>query len=717
MRTAYLLLLFFCNAASTFAIDPPELDFFERRIRPKLVEHCYKCHSLDAETKGGLRLDSREFARQGGDSGAAVVPGNIEKSLLIAAVKYESLEMPPGRKLDDQTIADFVKWIEMGAPDPRETEKASLAMSATSAKSAKKPMDWQEALRFWSFQLPRRYPFPATAQPDWVCQPIDSFLLSKMESEGLHPNEPADRRILLRRLSLDLTGLSPSAEECKAFAQDQNPDAYERAVERLLIAPSFGERWARLWLDIARFAEDQAHIVGDNKELFYPNAHLYRDWIIQAFNSDMPYDQFLKLQLAADLMNPAHASDDVALGFIGLGPKYYRRNAPDVMAEEWEDRVDTVTRGMLGLTVACARCHDHKYDPIPTQDYYALAGVFAGVEMYNKPLTASAETKENGQAKKPDESIHIVRDTMPRDLKVMIRGDVANEGELVPRGFVRALERGEKICFTSGSGRMELADAIATKNNPLTARVIVNRIWGEIFGQPLVRTPSNFGKLGDPPSHPELLDDLSVRFMEQGWSLKWLVREMVLSSTYQQSSRRDARKAEIDPSNQWLWRANRRRLSVEAWRDTLLQASGSLNQNIGGKSIVPSDPVESRRTIYSAVSRFQLDSMLSLLDFPDPNTHSERRSSTTTPIQKLFSLNSPFMDERAKELANRILAQPDRTLSYRVKLAYEFALARQPEADELGLAIAFLEAGNESDDQWRRFAQVILVSNELLVVD
>ena len=300
------------------------------------------------------------------------------------------------------------------------------------------------------------------------------------------------------------------------FLNDSRPKAFERQVDRLLDSPHYGERWARVWLDIARYAEDQAHIVGNNKALFFPNAYLFRDWVINALNSNVPYDRFILLQLAADLLEPESVDNTAALGFIGLGPKYYRRNDPEVMADEWEDRVDVVMRGLQGLTVACARCHDHKYDPVSTEDYYALAGVFAGTEMFNRPLNKEAETSKNGHASKPEQALHVVRDGQPTDLAVMIRGDVANRGDTVPRGFIQVAFPGGRRTFQNGSGRAELAECITDPANPLTARVIVNRIWQQFFGRGIVVTTSNFGKLGERPSHPELLDDLATGFVNNG---------------------------------------------------------------------------------------------------------------------------------------------------------------------------------------------------------
>ena len=707
---AFNLGLLLVYASGAKADETANTEFFEKKIRPVLVEHCYECHSASSKSiKGEFRLDTRETIRKGGESGSVVVPGDLEQSSIISALKFETVEMPPKGKLSDSVIADFEKWIADGAIDPREAESAP-------ALAHKPEIDWKSATTFWSFQQPKRHELPSLETNQWIQRPIDTFILAKLESEKLYPNEAADRRTLLRRASIDLIGLPPSEQEVQSFLQDESPTAFRDRVEQLLASARFGERWARLWLDVARYAEDQAHIVGDDKSLFFPNAYLYRNWVVNAFNRDLPYDEFIRLQLAADLMSPANRENWVALGFIGLGPKYYRRNAPDVMAEEWEDRVDTVTRGLLGVTIACARCHDHKYDPFPTEDYYALAGVFAGTEMINMPLDESVEAKD-GHAKDTNKSMHVIRDQKPRDIKVMIRGNVENEGELVERGFPRVLTGGEKITFKNGSGRLELADAIASPNNPLTARVIVNRVWGQYFGKPLVGTPSNFGKLGERPSHPELLDDLAVRFMQNGWSLKWLHREIVMSATYQQSSTIDHEKQESDPSNQWLWRANRRRLSVEAWRDSLLVASGAIDYSFAKGSIQASKATEVRRTLYSAISRFQLDPLLVLFDFPDPNTHSERRSLTTTPLQKLFAMNSDFMIVQAEQLVDRLMKLDVSKNEDRIRSAYASIYSRNPDREELLLGMDFLNDGSDGKRQWTKYVQALLASNELLIID
>jgi hypothetical protein len=697
--------------------SPGQVEFFEQRIRPVLVQHCYKCHSARAtRVKGGLLLDSPEGLRKGGDSGPAIVPGDPAGSSLLKALHYEDVQMPPDGKLPDRVIADFETWIRQGAADPR---------GAVATTPAPRTLDVEAGKRFWAFQPPVRHALPIVRRHDWPERPIDRFLLAPLEAAGLAPSPPADRRTLLRRVTFDLTGLPPTPEEVEAFVQDPSPQAYERVVERLLASPHYGERWARLWLDVARYAEDQAHIVGDDRSLCYPNAYLYRDWVIRALNADLPYDRFIQFQLAADLIAPEDAASQPALGFLGLGPKYYARRSPAVMADEWEDRVDTVARGLLGLTVACARCHDHKYDPIPTEDYYALAGVFASTEMFNRPLSAAPPAKEApskaARGKGPVDGMHIVREGKPTDLNVYLRGDVNSKGPLVRRHFLHVLCPGQPRPFAQGSGRRELAEAITFRDNPLTARVLVNRVWAQLFGRPLVGTPSNFGALGERPTHPELLDDLAVRFMESGWSLKWLQREIVLSAAYRQSSRADARMLAADPENRLLGRAARRRLSIEAWRDSLLAASGLLDSGVGGHSIDPQDPAQRRRTVYSAISRLDLNRMLALFDFPDPNLHADRRVETTTPMQKLFVLNSPFMIAQAKALASR-LAQtvPGSDLAAerrRIERAYLLLYGRPAGEPELRLGLEFLQTGGDRAEAWPAYAQVLLDANEMFFLE
>ena len=717
------------------------VDFFEKRIRPVLVEHCYKCHSAGAEKlQGKLLLDSRDTARKGGETGAAIVPGDPDGSLLLKALRYEDFEMPPGGKLPADVIADFERWIKHGAPDPRE---------GSGAPAPAKLIDFAAGRQFWSFQPPRTHDLPPVTNPQWPSRRTDSFVLARLDSADLAPAAAADRRTWLRRATLDLTGLPAAPAEVSCFAADDSPDAFERAVDRLLSAPQHGERVARMWLDLARFAEDQAHIVGSDASLTYPNAYLYRDWVIGALNRDMPYDQFVRLQLAADLLEGDDSPNLAALGLVGLGPKYYSRRNLQVMSDEWEDRVDIVGRGLLGLTVACARCHDHKFDPIGIEDYYALAGVFASTSMFNKPLNADVEKtgdkkddedkefengkKNAGEAKNPKDALHIIREGSPTDLNIFIRGNVENKGPTVPRHFLRVLCEGEPPSFASGSGRRELAEAIVSPDNPLAARVIVNRMWALYFGRPLVATPSNFGARGEQPTHPELLDDLAIRFVESGWSLKWLAREIVSSSAYRQSSIADSPTGNlssnpqsairnpqlVDPENRLLARMNRRRMTVEQWRDSVLAASGRLETAIGGPSLDPQDPQQRRRTIYSQASRLELNRMLAMFDYPDPNVHADRRVETTTPLQKMFVLNSPFMVEQAGALAERLTTEiSDSALAasnQRIDYAYRLLYGRPATEEEIKLGIEFLRGGDV--ERLKQYAHVLLAANELLYVD
>lgn len=693
-----------CSPLPAVADDDAErLEFFEKKIRPVLVEHCYSCHSAKSDAvKGGLLLDSAPATLQGGDSGAAVVPGQPEESLLLSALKYESYEMPPEGKLDDKIIADFEKWITHGAADPRTAEDHPTSVAAE--------IDIEAGRSFWAFQPPKRSAtLDEQPDPPQDSARIDALVERRLQQQGLKPNSFADRRTLLRRLTFDLTGLPPSDQQVQQFCRDESEVTVEQLVDQLLTSQAYGQKWARMWLDVARYAEDQAHIVGSNKSLFYPNAWMYRSWVIDALNDDLPYDDFVRLQLAADLMEPDNDDVQPALGFMGLGPKYYRRNDPEVMAEEWEDRIDVVSRGLLGLTVACARCHDHKYDPVRTEDYYALAGVFASTEMYNRPLTDEVDPKE--AAKDPSKTLHVIRDSKPQDLAVMIRGKVDQRGDVVPRGFPEVLFPGSARQFTEGSGRAELAEAIVDRGNPLTARVIVNRIWARYFGTGLVPTLSNFGQLGELPSHPELLDDLAVRFMENGWSLKWLHRQIVLSDAYQRSSAQNAESMQVDPTNRWLWRMPRRRLTVEMWRDAVLTASGRLDHEPVEASINPGDPEQTGRTIYSEVSRFELNPLLARFDFPDPNVHSARRIETNTPLQKLFLLNSPFMLQQSEFLADRIQQEFDSD-SDQAEALFRICLQRSPDAAELQAATKLI-----AQDGLARIAQSLIACNEFWHLD
>lgn len=582
---------------------------------------------------------------------------------------------------------------------------------------AEAQIDWAMAREWWAFQSPTKAELPQINQAAWPSRRIDHFVLAKLEAKKLSPSPAATKHTLARRLYLDLTGLPPTPEKMRAFLGDETDGAYEMLVEKLMQRTAYGERLASMWLNKARYAEDQAHQVGDNTAFFYPNAFKYRKWVIDAFNNDLPYDDFIRKQLAADLEKDKSVTDLPALGFIGLGHKFYNRNRLTVKAEEWSEQVDTLTRAFLGLTVACAQCHDHKYDPVTQKDYYALAGVFASTDLVDRMEDGSEIKKDSEAHKKRIGIIHIVRDTKPKDLHVFLRGNTETKGDLVKRRFLKVLAQNEPKSFTQGSGRLELAEAIADPNNPLTARVIVNRVWSIFFGRGLVATPSNFGQLGSLPSHSELLDDLAVRFMENNWSIKWLVRELVLSSTYQQNSQIISRNELIDSANIYLWRMNRRRLSVEQWRDSILAVSNNLDRR-GGESLELTDAKNVRRTIYGRVSRKKLSDILIQFDYPDANVHSAKRSDTTTAIQKLFIINSSFMVEQAKGLAKRITGDSSATDLTHIQSTYALLYNRQPTREETDLGLAFLRLPAEGKlTRWEQYSHALLAANEMMFVD
>jgi hypothetical protein len=750
---------------------PSSPDFFEKSVRPVLVANCHECHG-PAKQKGGLRLDSRAAVLAGGDSGPAAVPGHPEKSLLVTAIRYDdSPRMPPKHKLKDEEIAALTAWVKGGLPWPKADAPVRAAAGGGMKITAKDRS-------FWSFRPVENPSLPTVRDRPWPKSSVDYFVLAGLEANGLHPVEPADRPTLLRRVTFDLIGLPPTVEEVEAFLKDDRPDAFARVVERLLASPQYGERWGRHWLDVARYGEDQAHTFQARK---YPSGYRYRDWLVSAFNRDLPYDRFILEQIAADLLDgPGRLERLPALGFFALGPVYYGdRNKLDQL----DDRIDTLTRGFLGLTVACARCHDHKFDPIPTRDYYALAGIFASTEYTESPLAPrnvvevyqQAQAAVEAQSKKietflgaeaarlakvtGDKTLTAARkkkleERLPADAKVQlvalraelsrleqqvppkypvahalvegphpanmqvcIRGNAETRGEEAPRCFLSVLP-GTHAPFTHGSGRLELAQAIVSKDNPLTARVMVNRVWQHHFGKGLVRTPSNFGALGERASHPQLLDHLASQFMASGWSIKSLHRTILLSATYQLSSRFDAANYEKDPENRLLWRMNRRRLEVEAWRDAMLAVAGNLDSAQGGPSVDLAAPTNRRRTVYAAISRHELNPLLRLFDFPDPNITSDERTVTTVPLQQLFVLNSEFMVRNAQALAHRLTAVAGETDDTRIRRAFVLLYGRQANEPEVGLGLAYLDSADSGAlSRWESYAQVLLSANEFLYVD
>jgi hypothetical protein len=887
---------------ATAAIDPAQLEFFEQKIRPILVDNCYECHSLQSKkVKGGLLLDTREGLLKGGDTGPAIAPGDPDKSLLIKAVRYTDpdLQMPPKKKkLSDDKIAYLVEWVKMGAPDPRAPKTAGGSRDAINKKAAE----------HWAFQPMKKPEIPSVKNARWVQTPVDAFVLAKLETKHMHPSAKADKRTLIRRASFGLTGLPPTPEEVREFEEDNSPEAFEHVIDRYLASPRYGERWARHWLDVARYSDTKGYVFQEERR--YPYAYTYRDYVIRAFNDDLPYDRFIIEQLAADFLDLGEDKRSLAaMGFLTLGRRFLNQE-PDII----DDRIDVTMRGLQGLTVSCARCHDHKFDPIPTKDYYSLYGVFASsIEPGEKPLLGTAslpaqypeykaelgkrvnertkfvhdneektldllrekagdyllaafeakklendskieslakerkldvgvvhrwmskldswkgatndpiwkpwfafaaldeksfaekasqlaaafeknETSEPvnpqvakifaGEAPKdikdvakrygelfaavnkewkdaskeadekktnlekfanadeeairqvlfaPDAPANLPRGEIPRlwEVKVseesrrlqrkieeleathpgappramalkdrdtprnphvFVRGNANNPGPEVPRQFLEIIAGPQRKPFEKGSGRLEMAQAIASKDNPLTARVFVNRVWMQHFGTPLVRTPSDFGLRSEPPAQRELLDYLAWRFMEDGWSIKKLQKLILLSSVYQQKSDMDAEYAKLDPMNDLYWRMNRRRLELEPMRDTLLAVSGAIDLKEGGHPVdILEQPFKPRRTIYGFIDRQNLPGMFRTFDLATPDSTSPQRFSTTVPQQALFMMNGPFVVEQTRHLLDRPEVKTAKTPKERIQRLYEIAVQREPEPDELRLATKFIQ--------------------------
>jgi cytochrome c553 len=732
-----------------------DVQFFETKVRPVLVDKCYKCHSKDADkVKGGFMLDTREALLHGGNSGPAIVPGNPKDSLLIQAIGYkdEDLQMPPkGEKLSDQQIADLTEWVRRGAPDPR----TLVAKGSSSAYGG-------VGKNHWAFQPVKKPAVPTVQNAAWCKTPIDNFIAAKLEANGLAPNTPADRTTLIRRLYFDLIGLPPSLRDVQAFVNDPAPDAYEKIVDRLLNSQYYGEHWARYWLDVARYSDSKGDAKG-RADLRYPHAWTYRDYVINALNQDKPYNQFIFEQLAADrLLDAANAKakqkdknappiEDrsvlAALGFLTLGNQFDGRR-DDVIA----DQIDVTTKAFLGLTVACARCHDHKFDPIPTKDYYSLYGVFANsrtpdvlptliattpktpetqayfakaAELEKREEALRAEQIEYRRSRQKSrekqqqlarsegqlsreigdlESTHpgaparanVVYDA-PRcvDYPVLLRGEAANKGDIVPRRFLEILSPDPKKRpeWHNGSGRPELALAIIDPKNPLTPRVIVNRIWQQHWGVGFVSTPDDLGNMSAPPTNPELLDYLASTFIEDGWSLKKLHRKIVLSAAYQQSSTNNPQFAEIDPNNQYLWRYNLRRLDFEQMHDALLTITGELDTTYGGKSVpISSEAFARRRAVYTLIDRQNPPELLTQFDFPSPDVESGRRYETLVPQQALFLMNSPMVIEAARKLVDRPLFAELKSDNERVAALYLAIYQRMPTPREVELGVKYVKS-------------------------
>ena len=754
-----------CIAAGGLARaeDHAGAEFFERRIRPVLVKECYGCHSSQSKTlKGGLRVDTREGLTKGGDSGPAIIAGKPDESLLIDALKHDGIEMPPKGRLGDTVIADFSRWVKMGAPDPRR------GSGSVAAAGDRRVIDIDRGRMYWAYQPPRPREPPEVSDRCWPYTGIDRFILNALEARDIRPNRDADRASLLRRISFDLIGLPPTPEDVDAFIGDPSPYAYEARVDRLLASPQFGERWGRHWLDVARFGESLTL-----RGFIVPSAWRYRDYVLAAFSADMPFDQFVREQIAGDLLPASSYADrrrqQVAAAFLMLGNTNLEEQDKDqLVMDVVDEQLDTIGKAFLAQTIGCARCHDHKFDPIPTRDYYAMAGILHNVKSLEhanvsawveRPLPvppeqepalhahereiAGVEQKLDAERKHKGPRVAAISAELKRlkarglrretivgveelgtivETRVNIRGSVHNLGEPVPRGFLQVASRGDPVDMpTTASGRRELAEWIASAKNPLTARVFVNRTWQWLFGVGIVRTPDNFGTTGEPPSHPELLDSLTVSFIDDGWSIKRLVRTIVLSRAYRLAIADDARAALADHENRLVWRANRERLDAECIRDAMLAVAGNLQLEMGGPMFPAalkadygfhSDP--GRRSVYLPVFRNALPEIFEAFDFADPSMVTGRRNVSTVAPQALYLMNHPFVIEQSRATARRLLAEPNTTDPDRLTRLYRLMLGRSPTDGERTIGLAFVSAGMmrsvQSEETWAMLAQALFGS-------
>lgn len=805
--SAALLVSFFLasNATAQEELSQQKLEFFETNIRPVLVNHCYKCHSTDSgEVKGGLLLDTQTAIRAGGESGHGIVPGNPSDSLVLSALRYEDFEMPPARKLPDEVVADFEKWIQMGAPDPRRQKNPGNETPKTSPTGI-------VSSDLWSFKPIANPAAPVPGDQSWS-NDVDRFVQSKRESVGLAAVAPAQPLTLLRRLYFDLVGLPPPPDVVDQFSRNISPEDFSLLVDQLLASKQFGERWARHWLDVVRYGES----AGSSRDVLMLYAWRYRDYVINAFNADMPFDQFVCEQVAGDLL-PAESTEEsrrleIATGFLAIGSKSL--NGGNLTLDIVDDQIDTIGKSILGMTIGCARCHDHKFDPIPTADYYALAGIFRNTKVFygggtkrpktlkdkldvylphardqvldrtelaellkqltsleqkqtttskqekalhkklpkdwkkrKSQLLAEGANKNGGENEKNLDTdqkskqlinqikayenvaselkqlkieIEATRERIPelefalgirddskiRDWPIQIRGDKGAAGPIVPRGFLsHANVPNATLPHNEQSGRLELAGWLVHPHNPLTSRVIVNRIWQHLFGAGLVDSVDNFGASGETPSHPELLDYLARRFVSvHRWSTKSLIRELVATRTYQLSSAHDAKNFLIDPKNRFLWRRSRLRLEAEPLRDAILAASGSLNmapfagslvETIGEGEVgrnIKTDCLEEPfhyRSVYLPVIRGIVPEFLKVFDLPEPSNVQGKRDNTNVPAQALYFMNSPFIGEQAGLMAERIIGEAPQ-YEDAVALAYKLTLARMPSQQETEQAATFL---------------------------
>ncbi|MDA1165433.1 MAG: PSD1 and planctomycete cytochrome C domain-containing protein, partial [Planctomycetota bacterium] len=790
---------------TTAAEDAAALDFFEKKIRPVLVENCYECHSAQAlaakKLKGGLQLDTRAGIREGGESGPAVVPLKLDASELLAAIRHETVKMPPKGKLPDSVIADFETWIRSGAADPREGDVASLTQE----------IDIKAGRRFWSIR-PLIVPDIPEERGQWARTGVDQFVIEKLKASGLTPVADAEASLLARRLYVDLTGLPPSPAEVDSFvtsAAKNRSAAVETLVDQLLDSPHFGERWGRHWLDVARYAESN----GGTNDRLWPDAWRFRDYVIDSFNRDKPFDQFLREQIAGDLM-PSDSDTGrwerlVASGFLAMGSKANNATRMEIIGEQ----LDVMGRAMLGLSIGCARCHDHKYDPVPTRDFYSLAGIMQNTGILDGKPFASRDPKlpkpelqkvkeferavaaatrgvtqgndrleelagqqnmrrrpgeswedvlskfsDAGRVSKAEETLKQLRQAEsdleklkqsgPLDVplavavidraakgrtwlnaRIHIRGSDSNLGEEVPRGVLQVLLSADESSPGIGeqqSGRRQLAEVVS--RHPLAARVIVNRIWHHLFGRGIVRTVDNFGALGEAPTHPELLEWLAAKFVEDGWSVKQTIRRVVLSRTWQLSADDNDTALASDPDNILLWRHSPRRLDAEALRDAILSASGAINlerpsrfDNAAAAAEMTNPSVADRsmvRAVYLPVARGHVTDLLAAFNFAPSDLVVGRRETPSVPTQALFMLNSRMVTDQSQIMARRLIGEVG-DAEGRINLAYQLVFCRSPESEERTSAVEFVnqlqisesETADEQD-AWAALCQALFASSE-----
>jgi mono/diheme cytochrome c family protein len=813
-------LVLFVGQAATAAAPPSPAEgarFFEAQAQPILQAHCVRCHGGD-KVRGGLKLTSREALLKGGDRGPAVSPDRPEESLLLQAVQHRGLKMPPGGKLPQAQIDVLARWVKMGAP---------WSSAAVSVKRHGPPAVDEKARNFWSFRPAVRPKVPAVRNAGWARSPIDAFILARLEAAGLRPAPPAGKASLLRRLCYDLTGLPPTPQEVADFLADTSPNAYEKVVDRLLASPHHGEKWARHWLDLVRYAETNGYEFDRAK----PNAWRYRDYVIDSFNADKPYDRFLREQLAGDEIEPVTAEGVIATGYYRVGP--WDSGAPDRLQatyDELDDLVSTTGQVFLGLTVQCARCHDHKIDPFPHKDYYRLLAFFHGVQRYSPrsslrsiglpedrrrqskeiaefqkrlaalgeqvkaiedALAPHLEAGERDDFKEEPNRPDILRKHVPKHVSpqtydrylsllreraalarnrpaglaqalcvsergptppptfVLLRGSPRSRGDAVEPGFPSVLATRPPVLPAPGPGaktagrRRVLAEWVASPANPLTARVMANRLWQYHFGRGIVRSSSDFGYRGTPPTHPELLDWLASELVAGGWKLKPLHKSIVMSSAYRMSSRPNAAALAKDPENDLFWRFDLRRLSAEEVRDSILAACGNLNRaRLGGPSMYPtiqrevlegqsrpgigwrpSSPEEqARRSIYIHSKRSLSVPLLAAFDAADADSTCPVRFSTTQATQALGMLNGDFLNEQAKVFAADLHAQAGEAPAAQVRLALRRVAQREPSAKEVERGVGLLarlrgKHGLAPGEALREFCLLALNLNEFIYLD